>query len=71
MMHSARLMADPAGANARLTDLWAEKQRAFTESAISAGNAALRGAGSDAIAKAAMAPVRRRVRANARKIRKG
>lgn len=70
-MHSAQLWADPAKASARLATLGAEKQRAFAEGAMKATAAALRGAAPDTIAKAAMAPARRRVRANARKIQKG
>lgn len=70
-MHSAQLWASPAQANARLTALWAEKQKAFAEGAMKAGLATMRGAGPDAVAKAAMAPARRRVRANARKLQKG
>lgn len=70
MMHSAQLWRDPAKAGARLTALAAEKQRAFAEGAIEAGAAAWRGSKPAAIAKAAMSPARRRVRANARKIRK-
>jgi hypothetical protein len=71
MMHSARMLADPAKASARLAALGAEKQKAFAEGAIRAGAAALRGAKPAGIAKAAMAPARRRVRVNARKILKG
>lgn len=71
LMHSARLWADPAKASARLAALGVEKQKAFTEGAIKASAAALRGAKPDTIAKALMAPARRRVRANARKIREG
>jgi len=71
MMHSARLLADPARANARLAALGVEKQKAFAEGAIKAGTVALRGAKPASIAKAAMAPARRRVRVNARKIWKG
>ncbi len=70
-MHSAQLWANPAKATARLTALGAEKQRALTEGAINATAAALRGAAPETIAKAAMAPARRRVRANAKKIQKG
>ena len=70
-MHSAQLWADPAKASARLAALGAEKQKAFAEGAIKASTAALRGATPEAVAKAAMAPARRRVRANARKIHKG
>jgi len=68
VMHSAKLWSDPAGAGARLAALAAEKQKAFAEGAAKAGAAVLQGARPDIIAKAAMAPVRRRVRANARKI---
>jgi high-affinity K+ transport system ATPase subunit B len=71
VMHSAQLWADPAKASGRLAVLGAEKQKAFAEGAIKASAAAIRGAKPNAIAKAAMAPARRRVRANARKIQKG
>ena len=71
MVHSAQLWAAPAHASKRLAALGAEKQKAFAEGALKASAAALRGKKSDLIAKAAMAPARRRVRANARKIRKG
>lgn len=71
VMHSARLLADPARAGARLAALGTEKQKAFTEGVVKAGAAALRGAKPASIAKAAMAPARRRVRVNARKIQKG
>lgn len=70
-MHSAQLWANPAEANARLASLWTEKQRAFAEGALKASAATMRGAKPDSVAKAAMAPVRRRVRANAKKLRKG
>ena len=70
MMHSAQLWTDPK-ASARLAALGAEKQKAFAQGAFEASAAALRGAGPEAIAKAAMAPARRRVRANARKLQKG
>jgi hypothetical protein len=70
MMHSAQLMTDPARATAKLAALGAEKQRAFAEGAIQAGAAMLRGARPDLVAQAAMAPARRRVRANSRKILK-
>lgn len=70
-MHSAQLWANPAQASARLAVLWSEKQQAFAEGATEAGLAAMRGARPDAVAKAAMAPARRRVRANARKLQKG
>jgi hypothetical protein len=70
-MHSAQLWANPAKANARLAALGAEKQRAFAEAAMKAGTATMRGAPADAILNAAMTPIRRRVRANVTKIRKG
>jgi hypothetical protein len=70
-MHSIQLWSDPARASARMSALWAEKQKAFAEGATNAAAAAMRGATPDTIAKAGMAPVRRRVRANARKIQKG
>jgi hypothetical protein len=70
-MHSAQLWTNPAGASRRLAVLGAEKQKAFAEGAIKASVAAMRGAKPEAIAKAAMAPARRRVRANAKKIQKG
>ncbi len=70
-MHSVQLWADPARASARLAVLGAEKQKAFAEGAMKASTAALSGARPEAIAKAAMASARRRVRANARKIQKG
>ena len=71
MMHSAQLMADPAKSGARLAALGAEKHRAMAEGAIKAGAAALRGAKPHIVAQTAMAPARRRVRANAMKILKG
>lgn len=69
LMHSAQLLARPGGAGARLAALGAEKQRAFAEGAAKAALAALRGAGPAAVAQAAIAPARRRVRANARKLK--
>jgi hypothetical protein len=60
-----------ARANARLTALEAEKQEAFAEGAVKVGTAVMCGASPDTVAKVAMAPARRCVRANARKIRKG
>ena len=70
-MHSAQLWADPARASARLATLGAEKQKAFAEGAMKATAAAMRGATPDTIARVAMAPVRRSVRANAMKLQKG
>lgn len=57
-MHSAQLWADPAKASARLAALGADKQKAFTEGAIKATAAAMRGASPDTVARAAMAPAR-------------
>ncbi|WP_235035479.1 hypothetical protein, partial [Roseomonas sp. 18066] len=71
MAHSAQLWANPAKAAARLTALAAEKQKAFAEGAVKASLAAARGASPAAVTEAAMAPARRRVRANARKLTKG
>jgi hypothetical protein len=71
MAHSAQLWADPAKASARLAVLAAEKQRAAAAGMIGASLAVMRGAGPDTIAKAAMVPVRRRVRLNASKLRNG
>ena len=70
-MHSAQLWADPARAGARLAALGVEKQKAFAEGAVKASLAAMRGATPDTVARIAMAPARRRVRANARRIQKG
>jgi hypothetical protein len=70
-LHSAQLWANPAQASARLAALAAEKHKAFGEGAMRASIAALRGANPDTVAKAAMAPARRRVRANAKKLKKG
>ncbi|MCW8088082.1 hypothetical protein OF850_21015 [Roseococcus sp. MDT2-1-1] len=70
MRHSAQLWVDPR-ASARLAALGAEKQKAFAQGTLEAGLAAMRGSSPEVIAKAAMAPARRRVRANARKLQKG
>ena len=70
-MHSAQLWADPAKASARLAALGIEKQIAFAEGAMKASIAAMCGATPDTVARVAMAPARRRVRANARKIQNG
>ncbi|MDB5416221.1 MAG: hypothetical protein JWR10_4556 [Rubritepida sp.] len=70
-MHSAQLWANPTTSAARLATLGAEKRKAFAEGAIQASAAALRGAKPETVFKAAMAPARRCVRANAKKIQKG
>jgi hypothetical protein len=69
-MHSAQLWANPTKASTRLASLGAEKHKAFAEGAVKASVAALRGAKPDTIVNAAMAPARRRVRANAKKLQK-
>ena len=70
-MHSAQLWANPAQAHERLTELAWEKWQACMTGAFDASAAMMRGASPEAVAKAAMAPARRRVSANARKIGKG
>ena len=70
-MHSAQLWADPARASARLATLGAEKQKAFAEGTMKATAVATRKSTPDTIARVAMAPARRRVRANAKKLREG
>ncbi|MEM8753061.1 MAG: hypothetical protein AAGF90_08800 [Pseudomonadota bacterium] len=46
----------------------AEKRRAFTEAAFAAGRAAAKGAGPAAVTKAAMKPIRRKTKANAKRL---
>ena len=71
-LRSMQLWAEPAKAQAQLTEFALEKQRAFTAGAAAAGKAAMAGADAPAVVAAALAPARRRVRANARKLyRKG
>jgi hypothetical protein len=70
-LRSAQLWTEPAEAQARLTGYMLEKQRAFTAGAFAAGQAALSGAGAEAVMNAAIAPAHRRVRANARKLMRG
>jgi hypothetical protein len=70
LAHSAQLWADPGTSGARLAALGAEKQQAFSEGVFRASAAALRGAHPNVVAQAAMSPIRRRVRANARRIGK-
>jgi hypothetical protein len=65
-LRSVQLWAEPATAQAALTAMALEKQRAFAEGAVAAGRAALRGAEAQAVLAAALAPARRRVAANAR-----
>ena len=70
-LRSAGLWAEPAKAQARLTEYALEKQKAFATGAVRAGAAAMAGAAPEAVMAAALAPSRRRVRANARKLAKG
>lgn len=70
-LRSVQLWTEPARAQARLTAYALEKQRAFTQGMTAAGRAHLAGADAAAVAAAALAPARRRVRANARKLAKG
>ena len=70
-LRGAELWTEPAKAQARLTGSALEKQQAFATGAIKAGAADVAGAAPDAVMAAALAPSRRRVRANARKLSKG
>ena len=67
-LRSAELWTEPAKAQARLTEYALEKQKAFAQGAVKAGVAAMTGAEPAAVAAAALAPSRVRVRANARKL---
>ena len=69
-LRSAELWAEPAKAQARLTEYALEKHKAFAEGAVKAGFAAMDGAAPAVVAAAALAPSRKRVRANARKLAK-
>jgi hypothetical protein len=69
-MRSWQLLTEPAQAQARLTEYVLEKQRAFTEGALKAGEAAMRGADGPAVMAAALRPAQRRVAANVRMLRK-
>ena len=70
-LRSAELWTEPAKAQGRLARYALEKQKAFATGAIRAGAAAMAGAAPDAVVAAALAPSRRRVSANARKLAKG
>ena len=70
-LRSAQLWTQPATAAATLCEMAEEKQRAFTAGAIAATQAAMLGTRPDLVAAAALAPARRRVRANLRKALKG
>ncbi len=69
-LRSAELWTEPARAQARLTEYALEKHKAFSEGAVKAGFAAMDGAAPAAVAAAALAPSRKRVRANARMLAK-
>ena len=69
-LRSAELWTEPAKAQARLTEYALEKNKAFTEGAVKAGFALMEGAAPATVAAAALAPSRKRVRANARKLAK-
>jgi len=70
-LRSLDLMTHPAGAGAELARMALEKQRAATEGWLAAGRAAIRGEAPAAILAAAARPVRRRVSANLRALRRG
>ena len=70
-LRSAELWTEPAKAQSRLARYALEKQKAFAIGAVRAGAAAMAGARLEAVAAAALAPSRTRVRANARKLAKG
>ncbi|WP_426959459.1 hypothetical protein [Muricoccus radiodurans] len=64
-------LATRADGAAELTRLAMEKQRAFADGWVAAGQAALRGADPAAVMAAAVRPAQRRVSANLRAIRRG
>jgi hypothetical protein len=65
-LRSAQLWTAPAEAAGALTEMVAEKQRAFADGAFAAGRAAMLGHRPDRVAAAALRPARRRVAANLR-----
>ena len=67
-LRSARLWTEPAGAATALADMAAEKHRAFTDGALAAGRAALRGTRPDLVVAVAFSPARRRVASNYRRL---
>jgi len=69
-LRSAELWTEPAKAQARLAEYALEKQKAFAEGAVKAGAAAMVGSVPEVVLAAALAPSRKRVRANARKLAK-
>ena len=70
-LRSAELWTEPAKAQARLTEYALEKQKAFASGVIKAGAAAMVGSRPEVVVAAALAPSRKRVSANARKLAKG
>ncbi len=70
-LRSMQLWAQPAEAAASLMRMAEEKHRAFAAGAVDATAAALRGARPEMVAAAALAPARRRVEANMRKLARG
>ena len=69
-LRSAELWTEPAKAQSRLAEYALEKQKAFATGAVRAGAAAMVGAAPERVVAAALAPSRKRVRANARKLAK-
>lgn len=67
-LRSAQLFTEPAGAATALSDMAAEKHRAFADGALAAGRAALRGTRPDLVVAAALTPARRRVASNYRRL---
>lgn len=65
---SLLLWNNPVTAQAELTRFALEKQRAFTQGALAAGEAMLAGAHGGAVVAAALRPAQRRVRANMRRL---
>lgn len=70
-LRSARMWADPAQAQAQLTEFMLEKQRAFVQGAMAAQRATLAGSTGAAVLAAALAPAQRRVRMNVRTLSRG
>lgn len=69
-LRSAELWTEPAKAHGRLARYALEKQKAFAIGAVRAGAAVMAGSRPEAVMAAALAPSRKRVRANARKLAK-
>lgn len=67
-LRSLGLWAEPARAQALLTQYALEKQRAFAAGSMAAGKAALSGADPAAVVAAALRPAQRRVRVNHRSL---